>query len=301
MFFGLFKSSGKKIEEKILLTKTEMHRAIVIDDDALAKICLTARFQDGKGRSYALNPNTAVADVPSFLHLCAQLNRPKIADTLIAGDADVHKCVEDGITPLHTAARYGTPLVAETLLKNGANINAQTQDGLTPLHRAVLHNQTTMAEFLLKNGANKDIRSNDGKTPAQYALEKNFLHFQSLLGEADRRTTGPTTAATEATPSGNDNTTWEKIDAKTVVRTRRVASGNLTLVEIFDFAARERKTLTRFDAGHALAETKNFDHLSEKAPLEEALTKLKELGGTPDPDSIRLSPRHKEKFPGRTP
>lgn len=301
MFFGLFKSSGKKIEEKILLTKTEMHRAIVIDDDALAKICLTARFEDGKGRSYALNPNTAIADVPSFLHLCAQLNRPRIADTLIAGGADVHKCAEDGITPLHTTARYGTPLVAETLLKNGANINAQTQDGLTPLHRAVLHNQTTMAEFLLKNGANKAIRSNDGKTAEQFALEKNFLHFLPLLGEKDKQATSPVPATPEIAPAVNDNTTWEKIDPQTVARTRRVASGKLTLVDIFDFAARERKTLTRFDAGHALAETKNFDHVAEKAPLEEALTKLKELGGTPDPDSIRLSPRHKEKFPGRNP
>lgn len=125
--------------------------------------------------SYGANPDARDPDQGATpLHLCAEGNYGKIAETLAKAGADVNAKDSAGRTPLHTAAYWGAAEVARCLLSHGADANARNDVRETPLHAATAGNPGAVAvvQVLLEAGADRSASDRQGKTAAQRALEQ---------------------------------------------------------------------------------------------------------------------------------
>ncbi|RPA77952.1 ankyrin, partial [Ascobolus immersus RN42] len=89
------------------------------------------------------------------LHICAALNRVKVAGILLKSGADVNAANYKGTTALHYAS---TPEIAKLLIDAGANVNARNEDGETPLHFAQYHftHSLEISKLLIDSGATVD-------------------------------------------------------------------------------------------------------------------------------------------------
>jgi uncharacterized protein len=90
-----------------------------------------------------------------------------MVDLLLAKGADVHKCIEGGVTPLSAAARLGNVECAKILIAAGADVNRFDSDGIAALHMAIIKQRGTV-KLLLDNGATAVMNS---VTPAQCVNE----------------------------------------------------------------------------------------------------------------------------------
>ena len=86
--------------------------------------------------------NAYSADGWTPLHLAAFFGHPKIAELLLAHDADVtaRSRNPNGNTPLHAALAGNHKLVAGLLIGRGADVNAADATGWRPLHLAAANN-----------------------------------------------------------------------------------------------------------------------------------------------------------------
>ena len=292
----LFQSLDARCDEAVARAQRELEKAIIEANSVMAEHLLEQTFTKSDARIFKLNPNASPSTESSFLHMVAFRNNARIAKALIKAGASVDFCDNSGLTPLHTAARFNTTEVAMVLLDSGANINAQSSEGLTPLHRAVIFNKTNMLELLLERGARRDICDNEGSTPRFLAVSRKLSHLADLLNDAPAPATvkAPTKTPVHGPDAPQGNNEWEMVDAKSITRTRHIKSAGMTMVELFDFAARERITTTVFSGNVSTPDRRSFNHINDKAPLDEACQKLIALGGTPDPETVHAPPRSKE-------
>ena len=117
------------------------------------------------------------------LHLAAFFGHAKIAEMLLAREADVaaRSRNTNGNTPLHAALAGNHKFVAGLLIGQGADVNAPDAAGWRPLHLAAANNNLDALRALIAQGADVSASNNDGQTPLSLAQEKNHREAAALL------------------------------------------------------------------------------------------------------------------------
>ena len=118
-----------------------------------------------------------------LLHLAAFFGHAKIAELLIAHDADViaRSRNANGNTPLHAALAGNHKFVAGLLIGHGADVNAADAQGWRPLHLAAANNNIDAIEALIAQGADVHTPNGEAKTALSIATEKNHREAAALL------------------------------------------------------------------------------------------------------------------------
>lgn len=189
---------------------------------------------------------------------------------------------------LHKAADMGHVDVARVLIEHDpARINAERQaDKATPLHMAAAKGHADMVLLLLEAGADPSKKNQQNRTPLFMAQENKYQEVAAILEASERGQPLPKRALPRPAPE-QDNNAWYKLDDMQIAHVSVFEPIGYKITEIFNFSARERTRIyhnltTKTDA----PETQAFDDIAEKAPIEKALAKLRELGGRATEDSI---------------
>jgi uncharacterized protein len=127
--------------------------------------------------------NAYSADGWTPLHLAAFFGHPKVAELLLAENADVaaRSRNSNGNTPLHAALAGNHKLVAGLLIGRGADVNAADANGWRPLHLAAANNNLDAINALIAQGADVTAGNREGSTPLSIAQEKNHREAAALL------------------------------------------------------------------------------------------------------------------------
>jgi len=117
------------------------------------------------------------------LHLAAFFGHAKVAEILLAHDADVKARSKNttGNTPLHAALAANRKIVAGMLLGHGADVDAIDAEGWRPLHLATANNNIESMKALIAQGASVALGKPDGTTPLSMAIEKGHREAETLL------------------------------------------------------------------------------------------------------------------------
>jgi ankyrin repeat protein len=127
--------------------------------------------------------NDYSADGWTPLHLAAFFGHAKVAELLLANDADVAACSRNpnGNTPLHAALAGNHKFVAGLLIGAGADVNAADANGWRPLHLAAANNNLDAIKTLIEQGAEVAAANGEGKTALSLAQEKNHRETAAFL------------------------------------------------------------------------------------------------------------------------
>jgi ankyrin repeat protein len=127
--------------------------------------------------------NDYSADGWTPLHLAAFFGHAKIAELLIAHDANViaRSRGTNGNTPLHAALAGNHKFVAALLIGHGADVNAPDAQGWRPLHLAAANNNMDAIKALIAQGADVQAPNGEAKTALSLATEKNHREAAALL------------------------------------------------------------------------------------------------------------------------
>ena len=117
------------------------------------------------------------------LHLAAFFGHTKIAELLLARDADVaaRSHNPNGNTALHAALVGNHKFVAGLLIGAGADVNAADAQGWRPLHLAAANNNLDALKALIAQGADVVAANSEGKTALSLAQEKNHREAAAVL------------------------------------------------------------------------------------------------------------------------
>jgi len=122
------------------------------------------------------------------LYEAVYMNRPEIANLLIARGADVNVVTERKTVPMHAAARRNSPELCTLLLANGAAVDPLEWRGHSPLHFAVLaaivddKGDRGTIPLLLDKGADVNRPQGDtALTPLHMAAAAGRLKLVTLL------------------------------------------------------------------------------------------------------------------------
>ncbi|RDD41722.1 Transient receptor potential cation channel subfamily A member 1 [Trichoplax sp. H2] len=169
----------------------------------------------------------------TFMHYAARYNRSDVITCLIGSGADVNsKSGRDGIAPLHVAAQHNCTKAAQTLIQFGAKLcgNSKAKEGplhfcckygsegvaeiilreaeklnitgkivnhpdnesYYPIHFAALYNKERMIDILLKYGASIVKKNINGRLPSHFAAERkdtsileHLLQYAKIKGQND--------------------------------------------------------------------------------------------------------------------
>lgn len=123
------------------------------------------------------------ADGWTPLHLAAFFGHTKIAELLLAHEADVtaRSRNANGNTPLHAALAGNHKFVTGLLIGGGADVNAPDAQGWRPLHLAAASNNLDAMKTLIAQGADVWAANGEGKTALSLAQEKNHKEAAALL------------------------------------------------------------------------------------------------------------------------
>jgi ankyrin repeat protein len=133
--------------------------------------------------SDASTVNSFSADGWTPLHLAAFFGHTKIAELLLAQDADVaaRSRNSNGNTPLHAALAGNHKMAAGLLIGWGADVNATDAAGWRPLHLAASNNNLDAIKALIAQGADVLAGNGEGRTPLSLAQEKNHRESAAFL------------------------------------------------------------------------------------------------------------------------
>ena len=127
--------------------------------------------------------NSLSADGWTPLHLAAFFGHTRIAELLLAHDADVaaRSRNSNGNTPLHAALAGNHKMTAGLLIGWGADVNATDAAGWRPLHLAASNNNLDAIKALIAQGADVLAGNGEGRTPLSLAQEKNHRESAAFL------------------------------------------------------------------------------------------------------------------------
>jgi ankyrin repeat protein len=158
----------------VFMMELLVHRGLsvaAVDNEGHSVLMMAAVRGHTQAVEWLLQQGTAVDAVDnrglSSLHnvsASTSCDNAAMAELLIANGADVHKCIEGGVTPLSAAARLGNVECAKVLIAAGADVNHFDSDGLAALHMAIIKQCGTAVKLLLDNGATAVMNS---VTPAR--------------------------------------------------------------------------------------------------------------------------------------
>jgi uncharacterized protein len=139
--------------------------------------------ESASGATGAPGVNDYSSDGWTPLHLAAFFGHAKIAELLIAHDADVLATSRgaNSNTPLHAALAGNHKLIAGLLIGHGADVNAPDAQGWRPLHLAAANNNMDAIEALIAQGADVHAPNGDSKTALSLATEKNHREVAAVL------------------------------------------------------------------------------------------------------------------------
>ena len=117
------------------------------------------------------------------LHLAAFFGHARIAELLIANQADVlaRSRGANGNTALHAALAGNHKFIAALLIGHGADVNAADAQGWRPLHLAAANNNMDAMKQLIAQGADVHAANGEAKTALSLATEKNHREAAALL------------------------------------------------------------------------------------------------------------------------
>ena len=139
--------------------------------------------ESASGAIGAAGVNDYSSDGWTPLHLAAFFGHAKIAELLIAHDADVTAKSRNpnGNTPLHAALAGNHKFVAAVLIGGGADVNAADAAGWRPLHLAAASNNLDAIKSLIAQGADVSAANGEGKSALSLAQEKNHREAAAVL------------------------------------------------------------------------------------------------------------------------
>jgi hypothetical protein len=217
------------------------------------------------------------------------------ARMLIDAGASREMIYESG-TLLHLAAARGDVNMARLLLERFAGIADEMDDTRsTPLHLAALAGHAEMVTFLIDAGFDPARKNADNRTALYLAQKKSHPDVIEILEAYHQKNPLPkpvlprqieqapeTPAPASAAPED-----WHKLSDERIAHVIFDAAIGYRTTEIFNFAARERTRLYQnLETRVETAETQSFDDLSEKPPIEEALSRLRDMGGTAEEGAV---------------
>src|SRR3954470_14025671 len=131
----------------------------------------------------ASSVNAYSADGWTPLHLAAFFGHRKIAELLLAHEADVlaRSRGPNGNTPLHAALAGNHKFVAALLIGHGADVNAADAQGWRPLHLAAANNNIDAMKQLIAQGADVHAPNGEAQTALSLATEKNHREAAAFL------------------------------------------------------------------------------------------------------------------------
>ena len=127
--------------------------------------------------------NTYSGDGWTPLHLAAFFGHTKIAELLLASDADIaaRSRNANGNTPLHAALAGNHKFVAGVLIGRGADVNAADAAGWRPLHLAAANNNLDAMKTLIAQGADVSAANGEGQSALSLAQERNHREAAAVL------------------------------------------------------------------------------------------------------------------------
>lgn len=214
-------------------------------------------------------------------------------------------------TLLHEAAQRGHLDVAKLLVQQYPDmVSSRDDDRNTPLHVAAYAGSDAVVTFLIDSGADPALKNRENRTALFMAQKGAHPDVIEILEAFHEKVPLPKPtlprqieAARAATPlqieeAANDDGSWRKLADDRIAHVTVETPIGYKITEIFNFSARERTRIyhnleTRQDA----AQTQGFDEIPEKASIEDALGRLRALGGTAEEGSIHARPLGKPSRP----
>ena len=191
-FVEVLLAHGARTDAKDFIGNTPLHGAAVgasVDKGADAvKRQLNSLARERPDDLSIVSATVAVSNVMNYFQAKLPVevlrgggDHQRVAELLLARQADLEATNGQGCTPLLIAAFCTNLPVAEVLVAHNANLNAPATDGSGPLNLAALEGGVAVAELLLKAGANADLQDNMGFTPLNTAAQHGKTEILRLL------------------------------------------------------------------------------------------------------------------------
>ena len=237
------------------------------------------------------NPNATEDMRRCPLEMAVNMGNLQAVKLLIAYDAQPEMNWHDG-TLLHVAAGNGRVDIAKELIEKWPKMLLSEDPHFnTPLHTAAERGYAEMVTFLLDQGLDAHAKNRENRTPlflAEKAKHQDVIDILTayLASIETPQLPMPQKVAAVQKPAATDD--WQQLSEDTIAHIKTETTLGYKITEIFNFSARERTTLFQNLATRSeTAVIKNFDDISEKAPLEEALSQLHQRGGRGSISGIR--------------
>lgn len=264
----------------MMFKKSKLHNAISDGDIARMKEVLASGVdpdhEDDYGRSF----------------LWFAVNRGNLAavQTLVEAGAAVTTANKYNGTLLQVAARKGSVEIASYLLdKNPKLLESRDREGNTALHTAAESGYPDLVAFLIEKGLDANAKNFSNRSPLSLAQKNNHHEVSDLLkpyAPARMRLVPALDPAPveEVAPLSD---AWRKLPGERIAHVAVEEAIGYRITEIFNFSAREKTTLYRnLESNAETVETRAFDAIGDKTPIEQALEELRKRGGISEPSSV---------------
>lgn len=264
----------------MMFKKSKLHSAISDGDIARMKEVLASGVDPDHEDDYGR----------SFLWFAVNRGNLLAVQTLVDAGAAVTVANKYNGTLLQVAARKGSVEIASYLLdKNPKLLEQRDRDGNTALHTAAESGYPDLVAFLIEKGLDANAKNFSNRSPLSLAQKNNHLEVVDLLKPYAparmRLVPALEPAAVEEAPPLSDE--WRKLPGERIAHVAVEEAIGYRITEIFNFSAREKTTLYRnLESNAETVETRGFDAIGDKAPIEQALEELRKRGGISEPSSV---------------
>lgn len=228
----------------------------------------------------------------SFLWFAVNRGNLAAVQALVDAGATVTAASKYNGTLLQAAARKGSVEIAAYLLdKNPKLLESRDRDGNTALHTAAETGYPDLVAFLIEKGLDANAKNFNNRSPLSLAQKNNHAEVSDLLKPytPSRMRLVPAldpapVAVEEIAPLSDE---WRKLPGERIAHVAVEEAIGYRITEIFNFSAREKTTLYRnLESNAETVETRGFDAIGDKTPIEQALEQLRKRGGISEPSSV---------------